>query len=389
MTTLAADKPLTIVTGDFNSVGIIADDIVYEGAMVGDNASGYGRPLVAGDPFLGHSLVQVDNTGGAAGAKNIRLRTGRYRGKCTISGVLITDVGKEVYASDDDTYTLSSYGNSRVGMIIMYVTTNTAIVEFQTNEIDVSFKDLYVHGTTQLYPVGYRREVWDGRVFYYAKATNIISSCKFGVKFYGQIGDGIATTLYQNQAVGDRTITIAAASVSANDFRGGYVMIHADTHQQFRGIISNTATDGSGNITITLDAPLAAIVTTSHYTEVLQNPYGNVRLTAGPSGGMSGNPFTTVAGIPNVITTEPNEFLFLQTWGPIWINPHGSSLQDAGITGGERKLVFDCEGSICIEDDVAHGPCIDGDEHQLAGCIIDRNASGVSGPPLVLLKVSR
>ena len=156
MTTLAVDSPLTIVTGDFNSIGIIADDIVYEGAMVGDNASGYGRPLVAGDLFVGHSLVQVDNTSGLAGAKEIRLRTGRYRGAVTLTGVLITDVHKEVYASDDSVLTLSAYGNSRVGVVIRYVTTNKAIVEFQTNEPEAEsgaqfriYGDLEVGGTPQ------------------------------------------------------------------------------------------------------------------------------------------------------------------------------------------------------------------------------------------------
>jgi hypothetical protein len=52
-------------------------------------------------------------------------------------------------------------------------------------------------------------------------------------------------------------------------------------------------------------------------------------------------------------------------------------------------MVFDCEGSICIVDDVAHGPCgAGGDEQQIAGFIIDRSASGTSGPPLVMLQIS-
>lgn len=405
MATLDVDSPLTMVTGDFNSIGIIADDIVFEGAMVGDNASGYGRPLVAGDVFLGHSLLKVKNTGGLAGAKEIRLRTGRYRGKVTLAGVLITDVGKEVYASDDATLTLSGSGNTRVGVVIRYDSTNKAVVEFQTNEpfaesmdreitygdIEVggSYQGLYEQTEAQNYPIGARRELsQDGRVFYYSKATNIISNIKFGLKFYGRIGDGIATTLYQNQDAGDKNITIVGGGFSANDFRGGYVMIHAAAGQQFRRIVSSTATVG-GNVTLTLDYGLSVDVTNADYTEILQNPYGSVRLMAGPSGGMAGNPFTSVAGIPNVKTTGNNRHLWIQTWGPIWINPHGSSLQNAGITGGERKLVFDAEGSICIEDEAEHGPGVAGTEHQLAGYIIDRSASGVSGPPLVMLTLNR
>jgi hypothetical protein len=262
-------------------------------------------------------------------------------------------------------------------------------ITYSDIEVGGSYQGLYAESGTKNYPIGTRRKLQqDSRVFYYSKATNIISNIKFGLKYYGQIGDGIATTLASGQSAGNSTLTIVGAGVALNEFAGGYVMIHAAAGQQFRRIVSNTATDG-GQITLTLDYALDVDVTNADYTEIIQNPYGNVRLMAGPSGGMAGNPFTSVAGIPNVKTTVANRFLWLQTWGPIWINPHGSSLQDAGITGGERKLVFDAEGSICIEDDVAHGPGVDGDEHQLAGYIIDRSAAGTSGPPLVMLKLNR
>jgi len=253
-----------------------------------------------------------------------------------------------------------------------------------------SWDFLYRHSTIQdpKFFVGDRVVLPDGRVNRYAKASNIISSCKFGVKFWNQIGDGVAAVLAQGQSVGDRSIYIVAAGVTEDEFRGGYVLIHVGTHQQFRGVLGNTATDANGRITVYLDAVLTYAVTNAHWTEILHNPYSNVRLTAGPSGGDAGNDYSSVAGIPNVATVEANEYLWLQTWGPIWINPHGGSLQDAGITGGERKLVFDCEGSVCVEDDVAHGPGADGDEHQLAGFIIDRSADGSSGPPLVMLQIS-
>jgi len=246
-----------------------------------------------------------------------------------------------------------------------------------------------IHSTSliQNYVVGTRRIRWDGRVFRYAKASNIVSVRHFGLKFWNQIGDGLATTLDATSAVGASTITIVDAAATLNEYKGGFVTMFS-TPIQTRGILGNTAVSG-GNTIITLDEPLTTEVTAATYTEVLHNPYSNVRLTAGPSGGDSGNDYSSVAGIPCAITTVANTYLWLQTWGPIWINPHGSSLQNAGITGGERKLVFDCEGSICIVDDVAHGPCgAGGDEQQLAGFIIDRSASGVSGPPLVMLQIS-
>jgi len=240
---------------------------------------------------------------------------------------------------------------------------------------------------TAKYSPGTRLITEDGRVFRYAKASNIVNVRHFGLKFWRQIGDGIAASAGGSSAVGDYTVTLTGTGVTKDEYMGGYITIFS-TPVQARYIVSNTATSGT-TFVVTLAEPLTTAVTrASTYCEALQCPYANVRLTAGPSGGDSGNDYSSVAGIPFITTSAANTYLWIQTWGPIWINPHGSSLQDAGITGGERRLVFDVEGSVCIEDDVAHGPGADGDEHQIAGFIIDRSASGTSGPPLVMLTIS-
>jgi len=237
----------------------------------------------------------------------------------------------------------------------------------------------------QRYTLGTRIMTPDGRVFRYAKASNIISVRHFGLKFWGQIGDGIAAVAGASSIVGDYTVTLTGTATK-NEYAGGYLSMWSTPHQ-FRTIVSNTATSGT-TFVVTLGEPLTVAVTVSStWCEALQSPYANVRLTAGPSGGDSGNDYSSVAGIPFTITAAANTYLWIQTWGPCIINPHGSSLQDAGITGGERKLVFDVEGSVCIEDDAAHGPGADGDEHQIAGFIIDRTAASTSGPPLIMLTI--
>jgi hypothetical protein len=141
MATLAVDAPMTESIGD-NGIGIIANDIVFEGAMVGDNAAGYGRPLVAGDKFVGHSTKRVDNTvtgpggvAGAAGDLNIPLKNGHYRLIVPLVGT-ITDVGQPVYASDDATYTFVATSNSYVGFISRYVSATKMEVEFCPGEYD-------------------------------------------------------------------------------------------------------------------------------------------------------------------------------------------------------------------------------------------------------------
>ena len=135
MTTLAVDSPQILVGGDMGSVPIIASDIVFEGSMVGDNGAGYGRPLVAGDKFLGHSIARVTNATAVAGAFDIRLRTGKYRLVCSLVG-LITDVGQPVYASDDATLSLiasiTTTKNSFVGRISRYESATKMEIEFET-----------------------------------------------------------------------------------------------------------------------------------------------------------------------------------------------------------------------------------------------------------------
>jgi hypothetical protein len=129
MATLAIDKPRDYELGDVNEFPVIADDIIYEGAAVGDNAAGYARPLVAGDLFRGFATRKAANAGGAAGDQTVEVNT-RGRLVLPISGVAITDVGKEVYASDDDTFTLTMGTNTRIGFVYRFISSGYAVVEF-------------------------------------------------------------------------------------------------------------------------------------------------------------------------------------------------------------------------------------------------------------------
>lgn len=131
---LSADTVMKRVVSEKTEHPIAAATTIYEGGMLGDNGSGYARELVAGDRFLGHAVEHVDNSAGSAGDRTIEHLTGHYRLQVTITSVALTDVGKLVYASADDTYTLTRSGNTRVGHVVRYVTTNTCIVEFQTEE---------------------------------------------------------------------------------------------------------------------------------------------------------------------------------------------------------------------------------------------------------------
>lgn len=133
MTTLAKAKVRAYEGMGPNELPVIAADIIYQGAAVGDNGSGYARPLVAGDPFRGFAKDDVDNSAGSAGDKTVELVT-KGRVQLAVSGLAITDVGKDVYASDDDTFVLTKSTNTRIGFVHRYVSSGVGIVEFEQND---------------------------------------------------------------------------------------------------------------------------------------------------------------------------------------------------------------------------------------------------------------
>lgn len=109
----------------------VDDDVrIYKGAFVGHNRStGYARPLVAGDAYLGVAYRQADNTaaGHVAGGVNVRLHQA-IDIVAPLVGVTVDDIGKDVYASDDETLTVLPAGNSRMGRVVAVEATNVARV---------------------------------------------------------------------------------------------------------------------------------------------------------------------------------------------------------------------------------------------------------------------
>jgi len=127
----SADIQTKLELGDFNDLPVKASTTIYAGAMVGDDASGYARGLVAGDPFRGHAVEQV--TAVSAGDHNVKVRKGVYRLQVAVTGgSAVTDVGAMVYGSADNTYTLTKGSNTPVGRVVRWVTSTTCLVEFCT-----------------------------------------------------------------------------------------------------------------------------------------------------------------------------------------------------------------------------------------------------------------
>ena len=119
--------------GTRNSAPLAAATIVYEGSCVGVNpATGYARPLVAGDTFLGFSEAKVDNSLGNAGDLNARTyQEGRIQ--LAVPGTTITSLGLPVYATDDNTFTLTQGSNTYIGRIYRFVSAGTVVVAFESS----------------------------------------------------------------------------------------------------------------------------------------------------------------------------------------------------------------------------------------------------------------
>ncbi len=131
---LTADRSLDFFTSpELVDVPVADNVVIYKGGLVGrQRSTGYARPLVAGDEFLGVAYQRADNTiaGHTAGGINVRVHQ-NIDVVHALTGVVTGDIGKDVYASDDATLTLSPAGNSRIGRIVAVEATSLARVRCQ------------------------------------------------------------------------------------------------------------------------------------------------------------------------------------------------------------------------------------------------------------------
>ena len=135
MANLTADKPRAYDQGERSEYPVASSVIIYEGAAVGDNGTGYARPLQAGNVFLGFAEARADNRAGSGGAVNVRVRRkGRVLVNNLTPGLSIAVNSKPpVYMSDDDTFTPVPEGNSLIGYVDRFVSTDSFVVAFDAD----------------------------------------------------------------------------------------------------------------------------------------------------------------------------------------------------------------------------------------------------------------
>lgn len=136
MTAATKDAYIKLAVGNQQSIAVEASEVIYDGALVGSNGSGYAQALAAGDVFLGINVDgQVDNSSGAAGDKDVLVRTEASIQKSVTGVASIEDIGKLVYATDDSTFTIvPPASGSIVGRVGGYVSSGVAIVNINVND---------------------------------------------------------------------------------------------------------------------------------------------------------------------------------------------------------------------------------------------------------------
>lgn len=115
MTALTKDRSTTERNGDFYVFNVKAGAKIYAGSIVVLDA-GNAKPGVtaAGLVAVGRAEETVDNTGGANGAKTVKVKRGVYRFENAAADlVAAANIGSPCYVVDDQTVAATHAGNTR------------------------------------------------------------------------------------------------------------------------------------------------------------------------------------------------------------------------------------------------------------------------------------
>lgn len=122
MSALGADVMLKFATGMSDTddkLPVKASSTIYQGSMLG-SSSGAARALVGGDAFMGFAMESATG-GGTDGAVQVRRRAKGLVVKPVTGVDGIDDIGKAVYAANDNDLTLASTGGSLMGKVHRYL----------------------------------------------------------------------------------------------------------------------------------------------------------------------------------------------------------------------------------------------------------------------------
>jgi hypothetical protein len=133
MAALTVQTPRTfeIPNRTFQDYAVATSATIYEGSALSDTGSAttgtnVAESLVAGENFMGFANANVISA--LAGATINVVTSGTV--KLVVTGVTAASLGAEVYASDGNTFTLTSTSNSAIGRVVKIISGTTVMVRF-------------------------------------------------------------------------------------------------------------------------------------------------------------------------------------------------------------------------------------------------------------------
>lgn len=135
MAALTASRAIQQKPGILFSYPVLANAVIFQGAIVVITSAGYAKPGVTGTGLttVGIARDSVDNTGGGNGAKTIEVE--EMIAGCLSAGggdqIAFDDIGKFCYLVDDQTVGLTSATDTRsLAGIIRSLEGSLVFVEF-------------------------------------------------------------------------------------------------------------------------------------------------------------------------------------------------------------------------------------------------------------------
>lgn len=116
MTALATDRNTPRIQGDFLSGPLAASVVIFGGALIMRNSSGYLTKGATATGLVGVGVAQERKTGGAsAGDENIAYRKGTFRfvNSGSTDAITIAEIGKLCFVVDDQTVAKTDGTGSR------------------------------------------------------------------------------------------------------------------------------------------------------------------------------------------------------------------------------------------------------------------------------------
>ncbi len=164
-------------------------------------------------------------------------------------------------------------------------------------------------------------------------------------------------------------------NIGEDELAGGYAVIFPHAQNTLnRRILHNTATTAAGQtMLLTLDKPVPFPLTIAAGVgvECMASPYLNVQTGI--------DEYASKVGVPTMPAVL-GEYLWLQTWGPVWIAPQG----DTSVGTNNRRVIFLGNGGVAAEDSGIQSRY----QQQYAGFVLANAPDNTQGAPFLFLQIA-